>query len=381
MPFPYKNPLNAQLLSAPYSVPRNSVQGTDYSVLGIGGWMEVANLSDLSLTFSGFGLQTLSANTVPINIYIGNGTPFNPSYVNLNSDNFSSGRRRVGMIVYVNETGFAYQYEIDNYESLWNAATGATGTVTTNLYDTQVRNNSAAGQNFINAWTGSTIEGVSGTTREEARWRIFHGTDTFITGGTYFSGSSTIQLYVNDGTTIPISGITTSGGSSSGGFTGGTVSGATNFTGGLTANTISATTYLNLPPFTGDYLPLSGGTVSGATNFTNGLTIYGNQLIESQSGSSISTTGVTITSIPKLTGSSAHFEYVIINGSGYMRAGTVMTVWDSSSATFNDTSTPDLNGSTLGFVFDVIISGSNLLLRANVTSGTWSVKVGTRIIF
>ena len=70
MPFPYKNPLNAQLLSAPYSVPRNSVQGTDYSVLGIGGWMEVANLSDLSLTFSGVGLQTLSANTVPINIYI-----------------------------------------------------------------------------------------------------------------------------------------------------------------------------------------------------------------------------------------------------------------------------------------------------------------------
>jgi hypothetical protein len=216
MPFPYKNPLNAQLLSAPYSVPRNSVQGTDYSVLGIGGWMEVANLSDLSLTFSGFGLQTSSANTIPINLYIGNGTPFNPSYVNLNSDNFSSGRRRIGMIVYVNETGFAYQYEIDNYESLWNAATGATGTVTSNRYDTQVRNNSEEGQNFIDAWTGSTIEGVSGTTREEARWRIFHGTDTFITGGTYFSGSSTIELYVNDGTTIPISGITATGGGASG---------------------------------------------------------------------------------------------------------------------------------------------------------------------
>jgi hypothetical protein len=267
MPFPYKNPLNAQLLSVPYSVPRNSVQGTDYSVLGIGGWMEVANLSDLSLTFSGVGLQTLSANTVPINLYIGNGTPFNPSYVNLNSDNFSSGRRRVGMIVYVNETGFAYQYEIDNYESLWNAATGATGTVTTNLYDTQVRNNSEAGQNFIDAWTGSTIEGVSGTTREEAKWRIFHGTDTFITGGTYFSATSTINLYRNDGVTIPISGITVSGGSSSGGFTGGTVSGATIFTGGLTANTISATTYQNLPNAT-----FTGGTVSGTTNFTGGLT-------------------------------------------------------------------------------------------------------------
>jgi hypothetical protein len=149
----------------------------------------------------------------------------------------------------------------------------------------------------------------------------------------------------------------------------------------VSATSISATTYYNLPSFTGDYLPLSGGTVSGATNFTGGLTIYGNQFIESQSGSSISTTGVTITSIPKLTGSSVHFEYVITNGSGYMRAGTVMAVWDNSSATFNDTSTPDLNGSTLGFVFDVIISGSNLLLRANVTSGTWNVKVGTRIIF
>ena len=105
MPFPYKNPLNAQLLIGPYTVARNSVQGTDYSVLGIGGWMEVANLRDLSLTFVGIGLQTLSANTIPINIYIGNGTPFNPSYINLNSDNFSSGRRRIGMIAYVNETG------------------------------------------------------------------------------------------------------------------------------------------------------------------------------------------------------------------------------------------------------------------------------------
>ena len=34
-------------------------------------------------------------------------------------------------------------------------------------------------------------------------------------------------------------------------FTGGTVSGSTNFTNGLTANTVSATTYLNLPQFSG----------------------------------------------------------------------------------------------------------------------------------
>jgi hypothetical protein len=52
-------------------------------------------------------------------------------------------------------------------------------------------------------------------------------------------------------------------------FTGGTVSGATIFTSGLTANTISATTYQNLPST--PFLPLSGGTVSGATIFTDGL--------------------------------------------------------------------------------------------------------------
>ena len=50
-------------------------------------------------------------------------------------------------------------------------------------------------------------------------------------------------------------------------FTGGTVSGATNFTNGLSANTISATTYYNLPPSV-----FTGGTVNGATNFTNGIT-------------------------------------------------------------------------------------------------------------
>ena len=56
-------------------------------------------------------------------------------------------------------------------------------------------------------------------------------------------------------------------------FTGGTVSGATQYTNGLSANTISATTYQNIPDnVTGNYLPLSGGSVTGSTTFTNGLT-------------------------------------------------------------------------------------------------------------
>lgn len=44
------------------------------------------------------------------------------------------------------------------------------------------------------------------------------------------------------------------------------------FTPYLSATTVSATTYLNLPTFTGDYLPLSGGTVYGPTIYSSGLT-------------------------------------------------------------------------------------------------------------
>ena len=76
-----------------------------------------------------------------------------------------------------------------------------------------------------------------------------------ITGGTF--STNTLYLTNNTGGTVPISGFT----SGSGSFTGGTVSGPTNFTNGLTSNTISATTYQNLPAT--PFLPLSGGTVSG----------------------------------------------------------------------------------------------------------------------
>ena len=58
-------------------------------------------------------------------------------------------------------------------------------------------------------------------------------------------------------------------GSGGGSFTGGTITGPSYFTNGLTATTISATTYLNLPSSGGSF---TGGTVSGDTIFTGGLT-------------------------------------------------------------------------------------------------------------
>jgi hypothetical protein len=115
-------------------------------------------------------------------------------------------------------------------------------------------------------------------------------TDVRVTGGTYSNGTTTFTN--NTGGTFNVTGYYNSGY-----FTGGTVTGATKFTNGLTANTISATTYQNLPTdvrvtggtysngtatftnntggtfnVTGLTTPFTGGTVSGATKFTNGLT-------------------------------------------------------------------------------------------------------------
>jgi hypothetical protein len=42
----------------------------------------------------------------------------------------------------------------------------------------------------------------------DARWRIFWGSDVQITGGTYYSGITTLDLYNNTGGTVTITGFT-----------------------------------------------------------------------------------------------------------------------------------------------------------------------------
>jgi hypothetical protein len=126
---------------------------------------------------------------------------------------------------------------------------------------------------------------------------LFTGnTDVFVTGGTYNQNTGIAIFSNNTGGTFTLSGFSTSTQ-----FTGGTVTGATNFTNGLSANTFSATTYFNLPldifvtggtynlntgiatfvNNTGGTFTLSGfstltqftgGTVTGETNFTSNVT-------------------------------------------------------------------------------------------------------------
>ena len=91
----------------------------------------------------------------------------------------------------------------------------------------------------------------------------------------YINGSLSANTFnvkfIGSGTSITnlgwdINGNLVSGNTSSSSFTGGTVSGATIFNGGLTSTTISATTYLNLPID----IYTTGGTYSiGTATFTN----------------------------------------------------------------------------------------------------------------
>ena len=111
-----------------------------------------------------------------------------------------------------------------------------------------------------------------------AGWAFFYDSTIPISGGTGGGGayvplsggtmSGTLYAPTFSGGTFYGDGshLTGVGGT----FNGGTVTGSTIFTSGLTANTISATTYQNLPAT--PYLPLSGGTVTGNTVFTSGLT-------------------------------------------------------------------------------------------------------------
>ena len=200
------------------SVPNGATFGTNFSILQTGGYMEVYSLSGLTYTIppATTGIIEFSGNSIPLQFTKGSGSVFSPDVLTLNSDNISSGRRKLGMLAYVYETNKIYQFRIDNYETLWNNATGATGpggpTVVISDFGTTVKNNSAAGVDFINAWTASTISGVNGYDDTNASWRVLStggsGGGTSITGGTFNHGTETLTLYNSTGGTITITGFT-----------------------------------------------------------------------------------------------------------------------------------------------------------------------------
>lgn len=174
MSFNYKNPKSSVVLSGPNSVNTDSNTGSNFSSFQVGGFYEVFKLSDLNFTIPSGSTGTIlySGNTIPIDFSY-NAPNNSPNVVNLYSDGISSGRRKLGMIAYVYENNKTYQYQIPDYETLFNNALNV-GSVVNIDFGYQVYDNTNEGQLLLNAWTGSTIEGISGITRDNARWVEFN---------------------------------------------------------------------------------------------------------------------------------------------------------------------------------------------------------------
>ena len=198
---------------------------------------------------------------------------------------------------------------------------------------------------FTNGLTANTI---SATTYQNLP------KDIFVTGGTYSNGSTTFTN--NTGGTFTITGFSTTTP-----FTGGTVSGATNFTNGLTANTISATTYDNLPIDPDTFVtgftynnnvftikqnngqPDLTATINSVTGWTvNGnLTVTGNTSINAVTATTINSGTVTVTNTSGTPSQAASFD-----STGKLVAGLGQTTYKL----YGNASLPLSNATTAYFV-------------------------------
>ena len=335
----------------------------------------------------GLSATTLSATTylgLPLDIHVTGFTFNNGNYnITINQNDGSSYTQSLSTLASdITITGGTYS-PVTGIATFTNN-TGGTFTVTgflTGYTDTTI---SAFTYNNANTFKidttngvsfSATINSVTGLTATTLSASTYLGlpTDIRVTGGTYLDGTAVFTN--NTGGTFNVSGFSTSFD-----FTGGTVSGATNFTGGLSANTFSASTYLGLPTdvfvtggtyssgtanftnntggtftvtgfSTSNATAFTGGTVSGATNFTNGLT-----------ANTVSAT--TYFNLPTFTGA-----YLPLSGG---------TVSGATSFTGGLTANTLSANTYLGLPIDIRVTGGTYTngnaIFTNNTGGTFSVS-------
>jgi hypothetical protein len=180
-----------------------------------------------------------------------------------------------------------------------------------------------------------------------------------------------------------------SGGSSS--FTGGTVTGPTIFTNGLTADTISATTYYNLPVSgltegsnisitgnNGNFTisvtgitngEFTGGTVTGSTTFTNGLSA------NTISATSITINGVSITGDTFVTGgtyTNGDINFNYNTGGGFVVTG-ITSINPFYGAGSGSTINWDVSGVSTNY--EITLTASTTLNLTNVRNGEYGTLI------
>jgi hypothetical protein len=96
------------------------------------------------------------------------------------------------------------------------------------------------------------------------------------------------------------------------------------------------------------------------------------QKVTANSGSTV------IYSLPTASYDGVFMDYVIRSGSS-ARAGQFMGLWSGSSTNIVDSSTTDF-GDTSGFVFALVVSGSNMVITGSASTSAWTVRAGIRSI-
>lgn len=252
----------------------------------------------------------------------------------------------------------------------------------------------------LSAITTTMMAGViyTATTDNSTDWSA-------VTNNSYFYDKTNKVVYYKNNSGAVIGAYDT--------FTGGTVTGATNITNGLTAQTalFSSSTQNVLrvvgsgnsttsPIFTvqgssGELFSVSDSLTGSlfSVNDISGLPILevfsdNTVLVGSYLAPSLNTTTKvsltagtnTVYSIPTSAYTGAFFDYTLISsGSTGARSGNIMAIWSGSSTQYTETTTNDI-GTTTGVTFSVAVSGNNAVLSSSATTTGWTVKTIVRSI-
>ena len=149
----------------------------------------------------------------------------------------------------------------------------------------------------------------------------------------------------------------------------------------LNAASTDSFPYTGSANITGSLNVIGDNTTTGSLKLTGSIILSdsaGSALINTQNSNSIISGINTVAVIPTASYYGAFFDYVVKKGDN-LRAGTVISVWSSTTWSYTDNSTTDI-GNTSEVIFSIDLIGDNARLNVNVDTDTWTVKTLVRAI-